>query len=99
MSSNSENPQPPLTLESLAQSTAFTLKVHADMIMSIDTKLERVSISIENLAENTRRNTEAIQALIERATKLDTKFDRLAQLMTGLFQKHDERITRLETRQ
>ena len=103
MSPNSEEPLIPLTLESLAQSTAFTLRVHADMIVSIDTHLESISANfdkladkVDKLAETTRRNSENIQALTEHAAHLDLKFDKLAELMTGLFQRHDERITALE---
>ena len=75
---------------------AFSQKLHADMIVSLDTQMQQLSAKVDKLAEATARNTENIQALTENAAKLDIKFERLAAIMTGLLQKHDERIAILE---
>ena len=80
----------------IVHDTAFSQKLHADMIVSLDTQLQQ-------LAEATARNTKSIQALIENAARLDEnaarldiKFERLAEIMTGLLQRHEERIASLE---
>ena len=74
MSPNNEDPNFPdifrALLRELAQSTASTLKVHSDMMMSIDTKLgdydaklDRLTATVNTLAENSKRDAENIRAL------------------------------------
>lgn len=67
MSPNTENPNLPeqfnARLEALAQSTAITLKVHSDMIISIDTKLDRISASVETIATRQSENDARIERL------------------------------------
>ena len=103
MSPDSESPKKPTSIDerigALDEYTKFTMKVHADMIMSIDTKLDQLSTTVKDLSEATRRNTENIHALTDRAAKSDIRFERLAEIMTGLLTNHDARITALEQKQ
>lgn len=96
MSTDSENNKPNQNMDErmeaitvIVHDTAFSQKLHADMIVSLDTQLQQ-------LAEATARNTESIRALTENAARIDIKFERLAEIMTGLLQKHEERIAHLE---
>ena len=86
-------------IDELAENMKLSMKIHADMIMSIDERLDRIAVTVDETTKNTNRNTESIKALTENAAKLDIKFERLAEVLTGLFVKHDERISALERKQ
>ena len=68
---------------------AFSQKLHADMLVSLDTHMQQLTANVDKLAGK-------VDKLTEHAATLDIKFERLAEIMTGLFQKHDERIVSLE---
>ena len=70
---------------------AFSQKLHADMLVSLDTHMQQLTAKLDKLAEATARNTESIQALTKNAARLDIKFERYVEIMTGLLQKQDER--------
>ena len=97
-------------LNAMASEYAFSIKLHADMIVSLDTQMQQLTanvdklttdvrnltIDVQNLTIDVRNLTEISKRNTEHAARLDIKFDRLAEIMTGLFQKHDERITAIE---
>ena len=90
-------------LNAMASEYAFSLKLHADMIVSLDTQMQQLTANVDKLTIDVRNLTIDVQNLTEiskrnteNAARLDTKFDRLAEIMTGLFQKHDERIAAIE---
>ena len=85
----SENDKSPETfderIKALQESHAFSLKLHADMIISIDTRLEQLAIEvvsmrkgIAELTENSKRDADNIRALV-----------RIAEM-------HDRRLTAVE---
>ncbi len=63
MSEQTQQPSLEQRLNALAESTAFTLKVHTDMMMSIDTKLESIATDLQELTANSKRDAESIRAL------------------------------------
>ena len=63
MSEQTQHPSIEQRLNALAESTAFTLKVHTDMMMSIDTKLESIATDLQELTANSKRDAESIRAL------------------------------------
>ena len=66
-------------------------KLHANMLASRDSQMQQLTAKIDKLAESSARNTENIQARTENAARLDIKFERHLEIMTGLLQKQDER--------
>ena len=90
-------------LNAMAGEYAFSLKLHADMIVSLDTQMQQLTANVEklttdvqNLTIDVKNLTELSRRITEHSARLDLKFDRLAEIMTGLLQKHDERITAIE---
>ena len=83
-------------LNAMASEYAFSLKLHADMIVSLDTQMQQLTANVDKLTIDVRDLTEISKRNTEHAARLDAKFERLAEIMTGLFQKHDERIAAIE---
>lgn len=89
MQSTTSNHKSLSPLESLAQSTAFTLKVHAGMIMSIDTKLERISDNVEKLtASQAETNTkmDRLTANVDKVAGTVTQLSAVVQMLAGIVQ-------------
>ena len=114
MNSDNQNSIDPFNarLEALAESTAFTFKIHSDMIMSIDTKLDRMAerqnnaeSKMETLTANLQTLTDSVSALAEKVDKLadhgarlETKLERLADMTTGIFASLAGRVSTLESK-
>ena len=86
-------------LTSTVNDIAFSQKLHADMLVSLDTQMQQLTANVDKLTIDVRDLTEISKRNTENAARLDIKFERLAEIMTGLFQKHDERIGAIERNQ
>ena len=73
------------SIKEIVESVAFSLKIHADMIVSIDNGIER--------------NNAAIEKLVAAQAETDARLNRLANLVekvTKLARSHERRINKLE---
>lgn len=79
------NKQTAATLEENARAMAFSLKIHADMIVSIDSNMEKNNADIAKLL-SAQKNSDA------RIDRLTGVMEKLADFVHG----HEDRIRKLE---
>ncbi len=85
--SDNENGKPTFEerLDDLAKNTAITLKIHADMIVSVDTKLHEIAEHQAYTDRQVEKLTGLVQQQDEAATRAESKIGHLADIATSFF--------------